>query len=143
MGDSREQAQFRQHLTEMRRAAGGLGKDFGHEFANLDRKIEALGHSTGQGARSIALEIQDDFSNLGKAMDAGMRALPQHLANAGSAIGSGSVRAAEAVRDAAASAGKRAKEGTKNAFAAAAGVKRTPMKQWSPPATGDGSDEPH
>jgi hypothetical protein len=143
MGDSREQAQFRRHLAEMRRAAGGLGKDFGHEFANLDKKIEDLGHSTGKGAKYLALEIQDDFSNLGKAMDAGMRALPQHIANAGSAIGSSTVRAAEAVRDAAASAGHRAKEGTRNAFAAAAGVKRTPMKQWSPPSTGEGPDESH
>ena len=40
MSESREQAQFRQHLSEMRKAAGGLGHDFANEFSNLDGKIE-------------------------------------------------------------------------------------------------------
>ncbi len=143
MGDSREQAQFRQHLAEMRRAAAGLGGDFGREFANLDEKIEALGRSTGQGARSLANEIEEDFGTLGRELGEGARRLPQHLADAGSAIGSGTVKAAGAVRDAAVSAGKRAKTGTQNALAAAAGVKRTPMKEWSPPTTDSSSDESH
>jgi len=143
MSDSREQAQFRQHLAEMRRAAGGLGKDFGTEIANLGTKIDALGDSTGKGARDLAAEIQDDFSRLGHEMGEGMRKLPQHIADAGTALGSGTVRAAGAVRDATVTAGKRVKSSTQNAFAAAAGVKRTPMKQWSPPTTGEGSsDEP-
>ena len=143
MVDSREQAQFRQHLAEMRRAAAGLGKDFGREFTNLDTKIEALGHSTGKGAKYLALEIQDDFSTLGHELGDGVRRIPQHIAEAGTAIGSGTVHAAEAVRDAAVTAGRRAKTGTQNAFAAAAGVKRTPMKEWSPPTTDSGSDESH
>jgi hypothetical protein len=53
------------------------------------------------------------------------------------AIGSGASRAGAATRDAFVSAGHRAKEGTRNALASAAGVKRTPMREWSTPTTGD------
>jgi len=140
MSDSRDEAQFRQHLADMRRAAGGIGRDFANEFADLDRKIEKLGHTTSKEAKYLALDIQDDFANLGKALDEEVRRIPQHFANAGIAIGSGASRAGAATRDAFVSAGKRAKEGTKNALASAAGVKRTPMREWSTPTTTD--DEP-
>ena len=137
MSDSREEAQFRQHLAEMRRAAGGIGRDFAAEFNDLDRKIERLGHTTAKEAKYLALDIQDDFAALGKAMDEEVRRIPQHIANAGIAIGSGASRAGAVTRDAFVAAGHRAKEGTKNALASAAGVKRTPMHEWSPPSTGD------
>ncbi|MGA8303781.1 MAG: hypothetical protein WA691_03965 [Thermoplasmata archaeon] len=136
MSGSRDEAQFRQHLSEMRRAAGGIGRDFATEFSDLDRKIERLGHTTAKEAKYLALDIQDDFVNLGKAMDEEVRRIPQHIANAGIAIGSGASRAGAATRDAFVSAGHRAKEGTKNALASAAGVKRTPMREWSTPTTG-------
>lgn len=142
MSDRREQAQFREHLAEMRRAAAGLGGDFAHEFSDLDRKIERFGEATAQEAKNLGYEIQDDFTTLGRAIDDGMRKLPGKIANAGVAIGSGTARAAGAARDAMVAAGHRAKEGTKNALATAAGVKRTPMREWSPPAAGEGSDNP-
>jgi len=135
MSEPREQAQFRAHLAEMRRAAGGLGSDFAHEFSDLDRKIERLGSSTAKEAKYLSLEIQDDFARLGKSMDAELRRIPQRISDAGVAIGSGTVRAAGAVRDGMVATGKAVKTGTKNAFAAAAGVKRTPMREWSPPVT--------
>jgi hypothetical protein len=135
MTGSQDEAQFRAHLAEMRRAAGGLGRDFANEFSDLDRKIEKLGHTTAKEAKYLALDIQDDISNLGKKMDAEMRRIPQHFANAGIAIGSGVSRAGAATRDAFVSAGKRAKDGTQNALASAAGVKRTPMREWSTPTT--------
>ena len=137
MSDSREQAQFRAHLSEMRHAAGGLGRDFANEFSDLDRKIERLGSATAKEAKYLGLEIQDDFSHLGKTLDAEMRRIPQRLSDAGAAIGSGTVRAAGAARDAVYAAGKAAKTGTKNALATAAGVRKTPMREWSPPATGE------
>ncbi len=140
MSDRREQAQFRAHLAEMRRAAAGLGGDFAHEFSDLDRKIERFGQLTAQEAKNLGYEIQDDFSFLGHAIDDGMRKLPGRIASAGVAIGSGTARAAGAARDAMAAAGHRARVGTKNALASAAGVKRTPMRQWSPPTT-DERDE--
>jgi NADP-dependent 3-hydroxy acid dehydrogenase YdfG len=140
VGETREEAQFRQHLTEMRRAAGGLGRDFASEFNDLDRKIERLGHTTAKEAKYLALDIQDDFAALGKAMDEEVRRIPQHIANAGIAIGAGASRAGAATRDAFVAAGHKAKEGTRNALATAAGVKRTPMREWSAPTTGD--DEP-
>lgn len=142
MSDSRDQAQFRAHLSEMRHAAGGLGRDFAREFSDLDRKIEKMGSSTAKEAKYLGLEIQDDLSRLGKAVDTEMRRIPQRISDAGVAIGSGTARAAGAARDAVVAAGRAAKTGTKNAFAAAAGVKRTPMREWSPPATGETSSPP-
>jgi len=142
MSEPRQQAQFRAHLSEMRHAAGGLGSDFAHEFSDLDRKIERFGNATAKEAKYLGLEIQDDFAHLGKAMDAEMRRIPQRISDAGAAIGSGTVRAASAVRDGVVAAGKAAKTGTKNALAAAAGVKKTPMREWSPPATGEAPPPP-
>jgi hypothetical protein len=144
MSDSREQAQFRAHLAEMRHAAGGLGRDFGREFSDLDRKIERLGNATAKEAKYLGLEIQDDLSHIGKTMDEEMRRIPQRISDAGAAISSGTVYAAGAARDAVVAAGKAAKTGTKNALATAAGVRKTPMREWSPPTTGDGSssDQP-
>ena len=141
MSEPREQAQFRAHLSEMRHAAGGLGHDFAHEFSDLDRKIERFGNATAKEEKYLSLEIQDDFANLGRAMDAEMRRIPQRISDAGAAIGSGTVRAATAVRDGAVAAGKAVKSSTRNALAAAAGVKRTPMREWSPPTTGESPPE--
>ncbi len=142
MPESREQAQFRRHLADMRHAAGGLGRDFASEFSDLDQKIERLGHVTAKQAKSLASDIQDEFSRVGKSMDEEMRRLPQRFANAGAAIGSGTARAAGAARDAVVTAGHKAKQGTKNALASAAGVKKTPIKEWSPPSSGETSSEP-
>jgi NADP-dependent 3-hydroxy acid dehydrogenase YdfG len=138
MTDPREEAQFRAHLAEMRRAASGLGRDFASEFTDLDRKIERLGHVTAKEAKYLALDIQDDFSALGKRMDTEVRRIPQHIANAGIALGSGAARAGAVTRDAFVSAGHAAKQGTKNALATAAGVRRTPMREWAPPSTDEG-----
>jgi hypothetical protein len=139
MPESREQAQFRQHLAEMRRATAGLGRDFAHEFTDLDDKIERLGRTTAKDAKYLALDIEENLSSLGRSMDTELRRLPGRFANAGVAIGTGTARAAGAARDAVVDAGKRAKAGTKNALAAAAGVKRTPMRQWSAPDSEDES----
>ncbi len=137
MADGREEAQFRQHLAEMRRAASGLGGDIQHEIANLGTEIDRWGKETGKSAKYLKEDIEDRMAALGKALDEEARRVPQHLANAGAAIGTGAARAAGATRDAFVDAGHRAKEGTKNAFAAAAGVRRTPMREWSPPSSGE------
>ncbi|MGA8424387.1 MAG: hypothetical protein WB778_05210 [Thermoplasmata archaeon] len=137
MSNDREEAQMRAHLAEMRRGVSGLGRDFALEFKDIDRKIERLGTATAREARMISIEIQNDFANLGRSIDDEMRRIPQRIADAGVAIGSGAAWAAGATRDAAVAAGHRAKEGTKNALATAAGVKRTPIRQWHSP---DGSD---
>ena len=142
MSDTREQAQFRAHLSELRRAAGGLGRDFATEFSDLDRKIERLGAATAKESKYLGLEIQDELSHLGKSLDAEMRRIPQRISDAGAAIGSGTVRAAGAARDAMVGAGKAVKTGTKNVLASAAGVKRTPMREWSPPTTGESPSSP-
>lgn len=144
MSDSREQAQLRQHLAEMRRGAAGVSHDFALEFRDLDDKISRLGTLTAKDAKYALLDIEDDFTRLAISIDREMRALPGQvkggLKNVGRGIGDGTTRFAGATRDAFEAAGHRAKEGTRNALAAAAGVKRTPMKKWeypteeSPPA---------
>jgi len=141
MSESNEQAEFRRHLGELRKAAGGLGRDFRTEFSQLDTKIERLGSATARDAQALARDIQDDLANLGHSVDEEIRRLPHRIAEAGTAIGAGTARAAGVAKDAVVSAGKKAKEGTKNAFAAAAGMKRTPMKTWSPPVTDEESGE--
>ncbi len=137
MTDTPEQAQLRQHLSEMRHAARGLGTDFAVEFRTLDDKITRLGNVTAKELKYDLRDIQDDFSRLGHRIDTGLAALPQNLKGAataaGSAIADGAVRLGGATRDAFETAGHKASEGTKNAFAAAAGVNRKPIKEWSTP----------
>ncbi len=142
MSEAQDQAQFRKHLADMRRAAGGLGRDFATEFSDLDVKIERLGHVTAREAKYLGVEIQDDFAQIGRTMDEEMRKIPGRIASGAVAIGTGTARAAGAARDAMVSAGHRAKQGTKNALAAAAGVKKTPMKEWSPPSASENSSNP-
>ncbi len=142
MPESNDQVEFRRHLNEMRRAAGGLGRDFASEISQLDDKIERMGTSAARDAHDLALDIQDDLAHLGRSLDEEVRRIPHRVAEAGTAISAGTARAAGAARDAMVQAGKRAKEGTRNALASAAGVRRTPMRSWTPPegATRDPSD---
>jgi hypothetical protein len=130
-----DQAEFRRHLAELRKAAGGLGRDFRTEFSEVDSKIERLGSATARDAAELGREIQDDLTGLADNVSTELRRVPHGLAEAGTAIGSGTVRAAGAAKDAVLTAGHKAKEGTKNAFAVAAGVRRTPIKAWSPPGS--------
>jgi len=142
MSETREQAEFRRHLSELRKAASGLGRDFHAEFSDLDTKIERFGTAAAQDAKTLAYDIEDDLAHLGRSVDEEMRKLPHRIAEGATALGSGTAHAAGVAKDAMVSAGKRAKEGTKNAFAAAAGVRRTPMKSWSPPVSEKPKEEP-
>ncbi|HLM91111.1 MAG TPA: hypothetical protein VK424_03555 [Thermoplasmata archaeon] len=134
MGDYQDQARFREHLAEMRRAASGLGHDFASEITDLDVKIEKFGHATAKDAKYLASDIEDGMSNLGRKIDDEMRRLPGRIAD-------GASRAGGATRDALIAAGKRTREGTRNALASAAGVNRKPMKTWSAPSDSASSDE--
>jgi hypothetical protein len=136
MVETREQAQMRQHWAEMRSAAGGLGKDFSIELKHLERNIEKLGTLSGKEAKYLYYDIQDEAARLRQSIETEAKALPGRVASAVTGVGEmiqdGASRAAGATRDALETAGKRAKDGTKNAFASAAGVKRTPMREWKP-----------
>ncbi len=136
-----QQARLRQHLSELRHATGGIGRDFAIEFQNLDEKIAHLGSLTAREARSALLDIEDDFSALGRSIETEMRQLPgkvaEGLASAGTALASGTIKVASATKDALESAGHATKEGTKNAFATLAGIRRTPIKEWRPPGSED------
>jgi hypothetical protein len=134
MSGAREQAQFRQHLADLRRAAGGLGRDFSTEISNLDRSIERFGRSSGKNAKYLGQSINDGFAALGRAIDDEARRLPGRIA-------SGASRAGGATRDAFVAVGHATKTGTKNALATAAGVNRKPIRTWSPPETGGPSDQ--
>ena len=132
--ENQEEARFREHLAEMRKAARGLGHDFASEIGDLDTKIERFGHATSKDAKYLARDIEDGLSNLGRRIDDEARKLPGRIADGASRMGG-------ATRDAFVSAGKRTREGTRNVLASAAGVNRKPIKSWSPPSTGESSDE--
>jgi hypothetical protein len=134
MSDRREEAQFRQHLADLRRAAGGLGRDFSSEISNLDKSIERFGRSSSKDAKYLAQSIEERFSALGRAIDSEARRLPGRIAD-------GASRAGGATRDAFVAVGKATKTGTKNALASAAGVNRKPMRSWSPPEPGAPQNE--
>jgi len=142
MSESNEQAEFRRHLVELRRAAGGLGRDFKVEFSQLDEKIERMGTATARDARVLALDIEQDLTSLGRAVGEEARRLPHNIAEGASLLGSTTAHAALAAKDAMVSAGKKAKAGTQNVLATAAGVRRTPMKTWTPPTKEEPRDEP-
>jgi hypothetical protein len=127
MGESAEEARFREHMAQMRQAARGLGRDFATEFGDLDEKIERFGHATAQDAKYLSREISDGFANLGRSIDDEVRRLPGRIAD-------GVSRAGGATRGALLAAGKRTREGTRNALASAAGVNRKPIRSWSAPS---------
>lgn len=139
MPDSEEQAQLRQHLHEMRKAVGGLGRDFAIEIDNLDEKIDRLGKLTKKDAKYAALDIRDDFVALAHSIDEEAKKLPHQIGNAatraGGAIASGASRFGSGTVNVFESAGSKAAEGTKNAAARIAGVRRTPMKEWHTPSS--------
>jgi hypothetical protein len=145
MTETPEQVQLRQHLTEMRRAAGGLGKDFEITFRNLDTSIARLSTRTAKDMKYDIQEIEDDFARLARAMDRELTAFPgavrDKVVAGASAVGSGVARVAGATSDAIGYAGNRAREGTKNALASAAGVNRKPMKEWHTTTASSAADE--
>jgi predicted amino acid dehydrogenase len=144
-----EETRMREHLAELRRGARGLGRDMEvgveKELRNVETKISRFSVATGKGAKYLATDIEDDLARLGKALDNGMVELPGRVAGgiktAGVAIGSGTARLAGATADALSSARQKAGEGTKNALARAAGVKRTPMREWRHPTESDSRDD--
>ena len=136
--DNPQQAELRKHLSELRHATGGIGRDFAIEFKNVGDKIDRLGTLTGKEAKYFLYDLQDDMANLGHSIRVEAKRLPGELADsigrAGTAIGSGVSRFAGATKDTLQTAGKKASEGTKNTLASLAGMRRTPMKEWRPPA---------
>ncbi|MCI4344279.1 MAG: hypothetical protein L3J87_01460 [Thermoplasmata archaeon] len=143
-----EETRMREHLAELRRGARGLGRDMEvgveKELKSVETKISHFSVATGKGAKYLAMDIEDDLTRLGKALDNGMVELPGRVAGglktAGVAIGSGTARLAGATADALSAARQKAGEGTKNALARAAGMKRTPMREWRHPSDSDSSE---
>ncbi len=146
MTDTPEQARLRQHLAELRQATHGLGKDFAIEFKTLDQKIARLSSRTAKELKYDMEDIEADFYSLGRSVDRELAALPRNVAAgalaAGSAIGQGATRFAVATAGALETAGKRAKEGGKNALASAAGVNRRPIKEWHTPPSDASGESP-
>jgi hypothetical protein len=67
MSETPDQVQMRQHLAELRHAAGGLGRDMALEFEHVDEKINRLGRLTARDARHAAEDIRDDFTDMARA----------------------------------------------------------------------------
>jgi len=141
MSDTPEQAELRRHLGELRQAAHGIGRDFEIKFKQLDDKITDIPSHAAKDLKYFVLDIDDDFRRLGRSVDDELSRIPGAVSNAGSRIASAASRAGAATVEAFQSAGKKTKEGTKNALAAAAGMRRTPMKEWHTPSTGGSSSD--
>ncbi len=133
MTDSREQSQLREHLKQIKQAVRGLGHDFSVEIQQLDRRIGRLSDATGQEAERAGADLRRDLNHLTTSVEREVRQLPATLSDAGYAIGSKTKEAAVYARDGLASASHSAKEGTKNLLARAGGVKKRPIREWSPP----------
>jgi hypothetical protein len=146
MTDSVEQARLREHLSELGHAAKAIGKDVSLDVRDLDVKIGRLGKLTGKEAKYALYDIEDGMAHLGHQIDREAKRLPGQMADQfsrfGNAVGDGLARIGDASRDAFDSASHRTREGTRNALASAAGVKRTPMKQWTHPASEAKGREP-
>jgi hypothetical protein len=137
MTDTPEQAQLRRHLAELRHAFGAVGRDAELHVRDLPSKIDRLGTKVGKEAKYAAWEIEDDLSALEHGLKKGAVTLPGKVANgvvAGASAAAGAVSGAAGwTRDTISDGAHRASEGTRDAFARAAGVKRKPMKTWHPP----------
>ena len=148
MTDTFEQAELRKHLSELRKAAHAVGRDVAihvEDLKNIDEKIDRLGRLIGKEAKYAAWEIEDDLAAFGRGVGRDLKAIPSRIAEgavaAGSAVGGAVSNVATRTGEAIATAGKRASEGTKNALASAAGVRRTPMKEWHSPSNPRKSDD--
>jgi hypothetical protein len=138
MTDTPEQAQLRQHLAELRHAAGAIGKDISLHVRNIDTSIDRMGKVSSKEAKYLYWELEDDMYALGRGLRKDVAAFPGRVAGAAGAakdhLVDGMEGLASRTGDALSAAGKRASDSTRNAFASAAGVKRTPMKEWHTPS---------
>jgi hypothetical protein len=133
MSDSDNESQLREHLADIKRAIQGLGQDLTIEIQHLDRRIGALSQRTGTEAERATDDLRRDLTKLGKTIDEGAARIPSQVSYVGQRIGTGAKRTADATAETVAKTAHRAKEGTQDLFAKAAGVKRTPMREWSAP----------
>ncbi|MCI4349345.1 MAG: hypothetical protein L3J93_03895 [Thermoplasmata archaeon] len=133
-----EQARLREHLAELRKAAHGIGKDVEIELGAIADKIEKLPSRTAKDAKYALYEIEDDLAAAGHTIDRQLKKLPGEIGRgmvaAGSGIKNGAVRLGGATRDTLETVGHKTKEGTKNVLATAAGVRKTPIKEWRHPS---------
>lgn len=137
MSDSSEQSQLREHLSDIKRAIHGLGKDLTIEIQNLDRRIGQLSERTAREAEQAGSGIRRDISKLGKTIDEEASRIPGRVSYVGQRIGTEAKKTAGATAETVAQTARKAKEGTQTLFARAAGVKKTPMKAWSAPPDDD------
>jgi hypothetical protein len=138
MTDTPEQAQLRQHLAELRQAAHAIGRDAELHVLDIPRKIDRLGTKAGKDAKYAYWELEDDLSAFEHALKKDIKSVPGRIRDgaetAASSVAGAVGGAASWTSEKISNAGHRAAEGTRNAFASAAGVKRTPMKAWHPPS---------
>jgi hypothetical protein len=143
--ETAEQAQMRRHLAEMSHVARLLGKDVRIKVHNAQVELGRLSQESGRGFEDGMARLRDDMHDLGRTVDKELAELPGQVRDgavaAGTAISGASVRVASATRDAFETAGNRARVGTKNALASAAGVNRKPMRVWHPPSN-EGDESP-
>ncbi len=133
---SRQETRFREHLSLLRQAAGGLGRDMENEITQMERKIEQGAKRMGWESQDLAREMEYDFAVMGVRIQKGLRSLPTQVKKGGQALGSAVARGSAAVgsktADASVRLGKATKKGVKKELARAAGTWHEPLRQWSP-----------
>lgn len=134
MTDSPEQSQLREHLADIKKAIHGLGQDISLEIQHIDRRIGELSQRTGREAERAGGEVKRDFTKFGRSIDEGASRIPGQVSHVGQKIGTGAKQVADTTAATVVKTAHRAKEGTRDVFARVAGVKRTPMREWTAPA---------
>jgi SHS2 domain-containing protein len=133
--ETREQAQLRAHLKELRLAAHAIGRDVVIDVSGLDEKIDRLGKLTKKQLKYAVFDLEDDLANLRRTLNSDIRSLPGAIRDgavvAGTKVEEAVSGAAVATREAVVDAGHATKEASKNALAKLAGVNRKPMKEWT------------
>lgn len=133
MADSSDESQLREHLADIKRAIHGLGKDISLEIQNLDRRIGDLSQRTGAEAGRAGDDLKRDLTKFGRSIDEGASRIPGQISYVGQRIGTGAKQVADVTATTVVQTAHRARTGTQDIFAKAAGVKRTPMREWSAP----------
>ncbi len=132
-----EETQYREHVKELRRAARGIGHDLKVDVGQAPVRIEKFGRKVTKETRYAVLDLEDDLANAGRTVHEEIRKVPGAVATGAVALSrgveGGLVGGANAVREAAVTAGKATKEASKNTLARMAGVNRKPIKEWRDP----------
>lgn len=141
MSDASGSSGVKKDLSEIKRAVKHLGHDMAAEVEKVDQKLGQLSSKTDRDSRRVASGVSHELSDIKEKVSTEARKLPGQAAEAGRVVAGAAKEGAGVAATAVSSGASKAKEGTKELFARAAGVKKRPMKAWSPPSSDGAEDE--